>query len=138
MDQTIIESKLDSLYRCINRIEEKTPKEKSALLNDIDRQDIITVNLVRAVQITVDIGAHINATTNEPAPTTMGQTFDLLEKQNIISPTIAKSMRAAVGFRNISVHNYDVIDWEIVWAIINNNLNDFKAFAAAISEHCKL
>ena len=138
MDQTLILNKLDSLQRCIGRIEEKTPQNKSILIEDIDLQDIIAVNLVRAVQIAVDIGAHINAQTKEPTPSSMGQVFSQLEKHQIIQQTIASSMRSAVGFRNISVHNYDSIDWEIVWTIITQHTDDFKQFAQAISKYLKL
>ena len=138
MDQTVIASKIDSLYRCISRIQHKTPELKTELLEDIDLQDIIAVNLVRAVQIAVDIGTHINADSDEPTPTTMGQVFNHLEKGNIIAPRTANSMRSAVGFRNVSVHSYDTIDWEIVWAIITQHIKEFESYALEISQHCGL
>lgn len=138
MDQLIIESKLDSLYRCIKRLKEKTPREKEKLLNDIDLQDIIAVNLVRAVQIAVDIGAHIIAKSEEPPPSNMGQAFTRLETLQIISTTTAKSMRSAVGFRNISVHSYDDIDWDIVWSIITLHIDDFRKYASEVSHYYEL
>lgn len=138
MDQTVIASKIDSLYRCINRIKNKTPEHKTKLQEDIDLQDIIAVNLVRAVQIAVDIGTHINANSDEPAPATMGQVFTHLEKRNVISRKTANSMHSAVGFRNISVHSYDTIDWEIVWVIITHHIDDFEAYALEIGRHCEL
>ena len=66
----------------------------------------------------------------------MGQVFSHLEKNDIISQNTASSMRSAVGFRNISVHSYDTIDWEIVWSIITQDIKDFKQFALEISQHC--
>jgi hypothetical protein len=59
MDQVIIAEKLESLRRCVQRIEDKTPKDVGSLIRDIDLQDILVVNLIRAVQISVDIGSHI-------------------------------------------------------------------------------
>lgn len=41
-------------------------------------------------------------------------------------------MKAAVGFRNIAVHNYRAIDWVIVFAITHQGLDDFKNFARAV------
>lgn len=38
----------------------------------------MTLNLSRAVQLCVDIGAHIVSGLQVPPPDTMGQTFDLL------------------------------------------------------------
>ena len=50
MDETVILSKLDSLGRSVSRIHSKTPESATALIDDYDRQDIISINLERAVQ----------------------------------------------------------------------------------------
>ena len=41
-------------------------------------------------------------------------------------------MKKAVGFRNIVVHNYQEIDWAIVFNLCYHKLDDFRAFAQAI------
>ena len=56
MDREVIEEKLESLRRCIHRVREKRPVELDALVRNFDLQDIITLNLTRAVQLCVDIG----------------------------------------------------------------------------------
>ena len=136
MDQVIFDQKLESLRRCIKRVEEKTPSDVSQLIKDQDIQDILVLNLTRAVQLCVDIGSHVISESEEPAPTTMGDVFSTLENLGAIKSITCKSMRKAVGFRNIAVHNYDVINWEIVYAICNNPLVDFRRFASEITEYC--
>ena len=135
MDQVIFDQKLESLRRCIKRVEEKTPPHVSQLIEDQDIQDILVLNLTRAVQLCVDIGSHVISESEEPAPTTMGDVFSTLENLGAIKSITCKSMRKAVGFRNIAVHNYDVINWEIVYAICNNSLVDFRRFASEITEY---
>ena len=46
-----------------------------------------------------------------------------------------ESLRRAVGFRNIAVHNYDAIDWQIVMALSGAPLQDFENFAKAIATY---
>jgi hypothetical protein len=75
MDQVILAQKLESLRRCIQRVEEKTPTDVDQLIRDPDVQDILVLNLSRAVQLCVDIGSHVISETDEPAPTTMGDVF---------------------------------------------------------------
>lgn len=133
MDTVILEEKLESLRRCIQRIEDKRTASAAELSRDPDRQDIIALNLTPAVQICVDIGAHIIADSEEPAPQTMGQVFDELADIKLINETLASRMKAAVGFRNIAVHNYRRIDWQIVHAITHQGLDDFKEFARAVA-----
>ena len=138
MDKKLVAEKLDSLFRCIERIENKRPAAKEILADDLDLQDIIAVNLERAVQLAVDIGAHIIANSAEPSPSTMGEVFTILEKMEVIQSSTANKMYSAVGFRNISVHAYEKINWSIVYSIISKNLNDFRLFTRDISDFLKL
>ncbi len=132
MARQVISQKIESLRRCLVRIREKCPRKSSELAADPDAQDIVTLNLTRAVQVSVDIGAHLLATHEVAAPETMGQTFDRLIEIGILEEPLARRMKAAVGFRNIAVHNYQEIDWEIVHAICIDRLEDFEAFARAV------
>ena len=134
MDRAVVEQKLESLRRCVLRIESKVPPTAEVLTADFDLQDIISLNLSRAVQLAVDIGAHLISELNLPAPDTMGQTFDLLERSGLIDATLALRMRKAVGFRNIATHNYDQINWQIVHNIVKHHLDDFAAFARVITQ----
>ena len=138
MDQLILEQKLESLRRCIKRVEEKTPSRVSRLIQDPDIQDILVLNLTRAVQLCVDIGSHVISTSEETTPTTMGDVFSALEKLEVVTPVTCVTMKKAVGFRNIAVHNYQEIDWEIVYAISKNFLVDFRRFAKEIAEYSGL
>ena len=132
MDREVIEQKLESLRRCLQRIKEKCPPSADILARDLDAQDILSLNLSRAVQLCVDIGAHIVAGKNVPPPATMGQTFDVLAELGIISEELALRMKNAVGFRNITVHNYEAINWQIVHAIATRHLGDFTDFARSV------
>ncbi len=134
MDRDVIEQKIESLRRCVARVRQKCPATADALANDVDAQDILTLNLTRAVQLCVDIGAHLIAARDNPAPDTMGQTFDVLAALGSISPELATRMKKAVGFRNIAVHNYEAIDWQIAHAIATRHMEDFTAFAGAIAD----
>ena len=133
MDETVVFSKLDSLRRCIERIQSKVPASADDLLEDYDLQDIISVNLERAVQVCVDIAAHILADHNMPAPESMAASFDQLCKQGVIPGELAERLKKAVGFRNIAVHSYHELDWAIVFSIINKRLEDFPHFARCIT-----
>ena len=132
MDYDIIIRKLDSLARCIRRIEIKRPTTLDLLLKDIDLQDILSVNIERSVQLAVDIGAHLLVDLESPPPETMGQVFQQLADHSIITHPIAEALRKAVGFRNLSVHAYDRVDWERVFEIVHHRTDDFKIFAANI------
>jgi len=138
MDKEMIAAKLESLRKCLERIQGKVPIKKENLLIDIDLQDIIAVNLERAVQLCVDIACHFIADSGAEVPGTMAGTFPKLLELDIISASLAERMVKAVGFRNIAVHNYNSISYEIVYSICTHNLEEFKDFARCVAKHAGL
>jgi uncharacterized protein YutE (UPF0331/DUF86 family) len=135
MDEQLVAQKLESLRRCVQRVESRLPEDLDTLLVDLDAQDIISLNLTRAVQMCVDIASHWLAEHAEAtAPKTMGQAFEALAQSGIIDTELAARMRKSVGFRNVMVHNYDDVNWEIVHAIGSKHLGDFRAFAKVFSD----
>ena len=133
MDTLILEEKLESLRRCIARIENKRAESAQQLRADVDRQDILTLNLTRAVPLCVDMAMHIITESDEPMPQTMGEAFDALAHLGVIDGQLGDRMKAAVGFRNIAVHSYQSVNWDIVHTITHEGLDDFYRFARAIS-----
>lgn len=133
MDSSLIALKLESLRRCVLRVQTRCPASAQALAKDVDAQDVIVLNLSRAVQICADIALHILAGSEQPIAQTMGQAFEALATLEIIPQHLAERMRKAVGFRNLAVHSYDEIDWQIVYAIATTHLVDFEDFARSIA-----
>ena len=132
MDKDVVLNKLESLRRCLQRVQDKTPASVDLLIEDYDLQDIIVLNLERAIQTCVDLGLHIISDLEIPVPETMAQTFDALKKAGCLNEAAAERMAKSVGFRNTAVHAYQEIDWNIVYRIITEHLDDFRDFAQQI------
>jgi len=132
MDKDVVLNKLESLRRCLQRIQDKTPASAELLVGDYDLQDIIALNLERAIQTCVDIGLHIISDLEVPVPEAMAQTFYALKKAGCLDVATAERMAKSVGFRNTAVHAYQEIDWDIVYCIITEHLDDFRSFSRQI------
>jgi uncharacterized protein YutE (UPF0331/DUF86 family) len=89
----------------------------------------LVLNLSRAVQLCVDVAAHLISELEIPPPETMGQAFDALADAGVLERALATRLKKAVGFRNIAIHNYEMIDWKIVHSIAQTHLSDFSDFA---------
>lgn len=137
MDEVILQ-KVDSLVRCIMRLQTKLPIQIEKLKTDVDLQDIVVVNLERLVQVSVDIAGRVISKKNlEPSPATMSQTFEILSNHKIIPVELSQRLQKAVGFRNLCVHEYDKINWEIVLTILEKHLEDYKKFGKIAAEIAK-
>jgi len=137
MDETVVLIKIDSLKRCLDRIVSKYPVSKDELRTNLDLQDIVTINLERAVQVCVDIAAHVVADLDARVPQTMAESFERLSEAGVISRFTAERLQKAVGFRNIAVHEYQSINWEVVHIIITNHLDDFRLYAKEVLQWIK-
>jgi uncharacterized protein YutE (UPF0331/DUF86 family) len=135
VDRQVVAAKLESLRRCLERVGATCPDTASELAADADAQDIVAINLTRAVQLAVDIGAHVLSAKGTRPPSTMGETFELLAEANVLREDLAVRLHKSVGFRNIAIHSYEKIDWEIVHGICRNRLVDFEDFARTIAGH---
>ena len=132
MDRELIEEKLEALRYCVQRVRSKCPRDEKQLAQNADLQDIIGMNLARAVQLSVDIAAHILADSDGRAPNTMAEAFEQLKAASVLDEDTADRMKKAVGFRNIAIHAYEKIDWAVVHGICRHRLVDFERFAEAV------
>ncbi len=138
MDEVIVQEKLESLRHCILRVQERTPPTAAGFAEEPDAQDIVVLNLTRAIQLCVDIGNHLVSDTDSAAPATMAGVFGTLRDLGVIEPDTCEAMTKAVGFRNIAVHNYTAINWEIVHAVCTDSMDDFRRFAQEIVANAKV
>ncbi len=134
MDEMILLSKMESLKRSLDRIRGKLPISEETMRNDWDLQDIISLNLQRAIQTCVDIASHLVAELSLPSPMNMAESFSRLEQASVITHNTAERMKKSVGFRNVMVHAYESIDWHIVHSILTQHLGDFQSYAKEVME----
>lgn len=52
----------------------------------------------------------------------------MLADKGMLDTALASAMIKAVGFRNVSVHDYVKVDWTIVMTIAGDGVDDLKAF----------
>lgn len=60
------------------------------------------------------------------------EAFTLLHDAGLIDKVLMQRMQAMVGFRNIAVHNFQKLSLDIVRSILNENLDDFRQYCAAM------
>ena len=129
VDKDMVQTKLESLLRCVRRVEAKRQASIEILENDLDLQDIIVVNIERAVQISVDLALHWLSSSGLPVPETMSQAFISAASGGLLPEDLAERLSCSVGFRNIAVHAYEKINCAIVFSIATEHMKDFREFS---------
>ena len=99
MNRSTLNNKIESVLRCLNRIESQNVQNQNDLVDNYDKQDIVMLNLERAIQLCADIAAHILADHADTISPTMAAAFSNLAKLNIIPQDLSLRLSKAVGFR---------------------------------------
>lgn len=133
MKDDVIINKIETIKRCIKRIEEEYANIPSNLEN-YTKQDSIILNLQRMCEATLDLGLHYIKIKKLEIPQTSKQIFEILEKNGVIDKKISVNMQGMVGFRNIAVHDYQSLNIEILQKIIEKHLGDSLIIAKKILE----
>ncbi|SIR37826.1 Uncharacterized conserved protein YutE, UPF0331/DUF86 family [Domibacillus enclensis] len=123
----VVLNKTATIERCLNRIHEVydgNPKN----LKDFTKQESIILNIQRACEASIDLAMHVVSERKLGVPRTSREAFQLLEKAGLLNPLLSKTMMNMVGFRNIAVHDYQALELDILEAILEKHIDDFKDF----------
>ena len=128
----VVLAKLASIRRCLRRIRDVTGGDP-ARVQDIDVQDIVVLNLQRAIQAAIDLAAHVISQRGWGLPDSLKAHFTILARETVIDADLCGKLEAMVGFRNIAIHDYEALDVDILTRIVAERLPDLDAFASAVT-----
>ncbi len=129
----IVLSKINVIKNCLMSIERASLEEK----DEFFKLSIYELNLQRAIQACIDLANVVLAKEGLGLPNSYRQAFELLKKFQVIPSKLNGKLIAMVGFRNISVHDYEEIKPEIVHGIVKDHLKDFEEFYSIIFQRVK-
>lgn len=89
----------------------------------------VKYTFITAIEASVDVAQHICATQGWGPPADNGDAMKLLGKHGVLSVASADTMRKAVGFRNVLVHESDAV---VVSRLAD--LSDFDVFEVRVTE----
>ena len=134
IDENLVLAKASRVEDHLRRIQEKRSVTSDEFLADLDRQESILFNLQMAIQNCIDIAAHIISDEELGVAGSTNEMFYMLQENGYLAPELAEKMIAAVGFRNLIVHEYGNVDLKKVYQIAHKDVGDLKAYLRAVIE----
>ena len=132
MADEVVLNKVSVMERCLKRVAEEYEGNEDELETNYTRQDAIVLNLLRASEAAIDLAMHATRVGKLGLPQESREAFALLDRAGWIQPDLSRRMQAMVGFRNVAVHDYQKLNLEVVKSILENHLDDFRAFSSAM------
>jgi uncharacterized protein YutE (UPF0331/DUF86 family) len=130
---TTITRHLEQLRVYLDRLAELQQSSRESLRSDWHVQAMVERNLQLAVEAVISISEQVIASLSLRTPESSREALAVLADEQIIPRDLAVELQLAVGFRNIIVHQYMGIDYDLVYDVLQNDLGHLEAFLAAIS-----
>ncbi len=91
-----------------------------------------------AIQNCIDIAAHIVSDQEMGVAGSTNEMFYMLQDNGYLDLNLTEKMVAAVGFRNLVVHEYEVVDLKRVYQIIQKDIFDLKNYIKEVLTKCRI
>jgi uncharacterized protein YutE (UPF0331/DUF86 family) len=114
------------------RLEAMAAMDREAFLADQDTLDIASYRLLIAIESAIQLCFHVSAHALHRSPTAYAECFAILGEAGILPDDLARRLQQMARFRNMLVHVYWDVDYERVYTILRENLDDLRAFVRAV------
>ncbi len=129
----LIRSRCAEIEESVQRLERFGTLTREQFLADQDALDIACYRLLVAIEAALALCYHISARRLRKVPEEYAQCFSLLHDSGLIPADLTSRLQEMARFRNLLVHVYWKIDYGQVYDVICRNLEDLRAFSAAMA-----
>lgn len=130
---SVIENKISAVKKYLKILERYKKYSKREIEKNLDIKGAVERYLYLAIQSTIDLAEAVIAFKDFRKPTTMGEAFYILNEEGIIDSELTEKMAKMTGFRNVIAHDYEKIDYDIVYHVLHHELKDIELLLKKIS-----
>ena len=131
VDRDIVAGKVATVRDAVARVREILPTDVAGFIANRNAREIVALNLLVAIQESIDLAAHWIADAGRAVPGTQRELFAELAAQGVVTQALADRLAAACGMRNVIAHQYGTVDWVRLHAAAASDLDDLEALCQA-------
>ncbi len=132
LNEELIKTRCQEIEECLGRLERIGGKPKEEFLRDQDLKDIACYRLLVAIEAALGLCYHVSAKRLKKVPEGYAECFSILSDSGIIPSDLSERLQKMARFRNLLVHMYWKVDYNTLYEMIQNNLNDLRQFSKSI------
>jgi len=130
----VLETKISAIQRYLGILEAYKKFTKEQIQKDVTLHGAVERYLYLASQATIDLAEALISYKGFRRPAILKEAFEILKENNIISSELSDKMIGLVGFRNVVAHDYEEINYDIVYDVLLNRLSDIESFIAIVEK----
>ncbi|MBI3583321.1 MAG: DUF86 domain-containing protein [Nitrospinae bacterium] len=130
----VIENKVSAVKRYLKILRRYKKYSREDIEGNIDTRGAVERYLYLVSQASIDLAEAVIAYKDFRKPATMSESFYILNEEDIISDRITEKMVRMVGFRNIMAHDYEKVNYDIVYEVLQKRLKDIEEFIKKVED----
>lgn len=126
--RAVIENKVSAAQKYLALLRGYQRRSRNEIEHEATIRGAVERYLYLAIQATIDLAEAIISYRELRKPTTMGETFTILNEAKIVPAPLAEKLIKMTGFRNVIAHDYEKINYDIVYDVLMRRLGDIEEF----------
>lgn len=125
---SVAENKISSIKRYLLILKSYQGYSQKEIERDVTLRGAIERYLYLVCQAVIDLAGVIISISRFRKPITLSESIVILAEEKVIANELKDKMVKLVGFRNVLAHEYEELNYEILYDVLKNSLQDIKEF----------
>jgi len=131
----VIENKISYIKKQLRVLDKYREHSLSEILKNETMRSALERDLYLVIQGSIDLAEAIIAYKNLRKPTTMRESFHILLEGGLLSSAVnIEEFEKMIGFRNRLAHAYEKLDYEVLYDVLQNKLEQIEYFLTDIEK----
>ncbi|RJQ32345.1 DUF86 domain-containing protein [Candidatus Parcubacteria bacterium] len=124
----VIENKISSIRKYLKILDRYKKYSREEIESNIDIRGAVERYLYLVSQATIDLAEAVIAYKKFRKPSTLSESFHILNEEGVIDQNLTEKMIGMTGFRNIVAHDYEKVNYDLVYQILQGDIKDIEEF----------
>ncbi|WP_251328491.1 type VII toxin-antitoxin system HepT family RNase toxin [Haloplanus pelagicus] len=135
VDERVVSVKLEQIEQYHGELKAKQETlSRGEFLSSTTEQRAVERMFENAIQACADLAQHIATREFGFDGTTSKDAIRVLSRERIIDEETAKTLVAAIGFRNVLAHEYGHVDYEEVYETLQTSLSVYDTYSQQVAQ----
>lgn len=131
---SVVENKITSVKKYLSILQNFKKYSRREIEDDLNIRGAVERYLYLVSEATINTADSFISLKDFRKPTSLREGFEILEEEKIIPIELREKMVKLAGFRNVIAHDYDKIDYDKVYDVLQNRLIDIEEFIKQIEK----
>lgn len=125
---SVIENKIASVKKYLTYVKEYQKYSLEEIEDNFERKGSVERYLYLTTQATIELAESIISYRGFRKPTSLRENFDVLQENKFIPVELAGKLGDMAKFRNIIAHDYEKVDFGIIYRVMQKDYKDIEEF----------